>query len=90
MKESKLEKQVCEEAKKRGWTAIKLASRVHDPDRVFLREGGIAVFIEFKQLNQKPRKGQVARIEHLRTLGFSVTVADNVGDALDFLKEHES
>ncbi|GFO72947.1 hypothetical protein BJAS_P3484 [Bathymodiolus japonicus methanotrophic gill symbiont] len=46
MKESKLEKKVCDYAESKGWGNVKTYSKGY-PDRVFYKDGK-ALFIEFK------------------------------------------
>jgi len=86
VRESKIESKVCEHAAKLGWKNRKFNSKTSDPDRMFWRKRELklgfvypeVLFIEFKQLREKPEPGQVRRHAELRGDGFSVYVIDNV------------
>lgn len=81
MRESAVERAVCEYAKAMGWLVLKL-SGTHDrgkPDRMFLRKG-VAVFIEFKAPGKKPTALQERWLRQLTEEGFVAVYTDNVQD----------
>ena len=86
MRESKIESKVCEYAESLGWKNRKFNSKTSDPDRIFWRKRVLqfgfvypeVLFIEFKQLREKPEPGQLRRHAELRNDGFPVYAIDNV------------
>ena len=79
VKESFVEKKICDYAKSKDWLALKFTSPGTKgvPDRVFLKSSKI-FFIEFKALGKKPTKLQAHCHRLLRREGFNVYVVDNV------------
>ena len=67
MKESLIEKKVCEHAKSLGWLVFKFKTANHRgvPDRIFMRDG-IVLFIEFKAKNGKLSKLQEITIRNFQ------------------------
>lgn len=55
------------------------------PDRIYLFDYGLAVFIEWKAPGKKPNKAQERKILRLRSRGFHVAVFDNVQEAKQWL-----
>lgn len=55
------------------------------PDRIYLFDYGLAVFIEWKAPGKKPTKKQQRKIDRLRCRGFHVEVFDNVEGAKRWL-----
>jgi hypothetical protein len=55
------------------------------PDRIYLFNYGLAVFIEWKAPGKKPDTGQQRKIDRLRSRGFKVEVFDNVQEAKKWL-----
>ena len=53
--EKKLEEDCCRIARKMGLMAMKIEKNSHTgaPDRIFVKRGGISIFIEFKNPNGK-------------------------------------
>ena len=90
MRESKIEKTICDFAKARGWKARKYKTENDRsaPDRIFLRRG-VAIFIEFKAKGKKPTKAQWKKIKELRTLGFIATYIDNIEDGKHFFRSQD-
>ena len=86
MRESHIEKRVCEIAKKHGWLVFKWQStNVRGvPDRIFVRQGEI-VFIEFKAPGKKPTKLQAHIHRKLREEGSKVHVIDSIEAGADLL-----
>ena len=87
MRESQIEKAVCEWAKAHGILAIKFTpmGEVGWPDRVFLRNGQ-AVFIEFKAAGKGVRPLQNHRIQVLVDQQFKAECHDNVQTAIQALR----
>ena len=50
------------------------------PDRLLLRPGGSAAFIEFKRPGERPTKIQKYWLERLNWLGFRSVVVRSLGD----------
>jgi hypothetical protein len=55
------------------------------PDRIYLFDHGLAVFIEWKAPGKKPSKVQQRKIDRLRSRKFHVEVFDNVREAKAWL-----
>lgn len=79
MKESEIEKKVCEYAKGRGWLTYKFVSPSNKgvPDRVLLKRG-VCIFIEFKAKGKLPTKLQAKVLASIHNQGFLTYVVDNV------------
>lgn len=79
MRESTIEKKVCDYAKTLDWDTYKFVSpgRRAAPDRILVRSG-FAFFIEFKTTGEKPTKHQLWFHQKLRNKGFEVHVVDDV------------
>lgn len=82
MRESKIEKDLCKEAKKRGWLPLKFTSpgRRGVPDRLILAEFGKAFFVEVKAPGKDTTSNQDREIARYRALGHTVFVLDNLED----------
>ena len=80
MKESKVEKEVCDYAAARGFLVYKFVSpgRRGVPDRILIDCHGRPFFIEFKKAGEKPRPDQVREIKAIRANGGLVFVVDNI------------
>lgn len=78
MRESKIEKQCCDWAKKHGWLVYKFTSpgNCGVMDRIFLKSGK-AVLVEFKQPGGKLSTIQLRQIEKIKAHDFKVFVIDN-------------
>lgn len=88
MRESKVEKKLRTEAKRRGGWAVKFTSPGLDgvPDRLVLFPGGRLAFVEVKAPGKKMRPLQERRADQLRALGFQVYCLDcmkKIGGILD-------
>lgn len=82
MRESKIERAVCDIAKQKGWQNFKL-SGPNDrgkPDRLFFSHGGRVKFVEFKSTGQKPTALQLLQLQRLTELGFDCHVIDSIED----------
>ncbi len=80
MKESAIEKKVCDFARANGCIVMKLAgpNQKGQPDRMFLRNGK-TLFIEFKAVGKKPTALQERWLRQLREQGFEAFVCDDWG-----------
>ncbi len=86
MRESTIEKKVCDYAKSLGWLVEKFRPITNGyPDRIFLKDGRV-FFIEFKAKDKTPTKLQHYRIEALRQSGFNAYVVDDVIFGLDVVR----
>lgn len=89
--ETDIEKPVCDYAQKYlGYFVFKLAfiSFTGAPDRIFIREGGVIVFGEFKRPGKTAKKRQTFVHQILKQCGFPVYVMDNKAQAIKILKIH--
>lgn len=79
MKESEIEKKVCEYAEKVGFLQFKFSSQFHKglPDRIFMRSGKV-FFIEFKAKNKKPTLLQSHVHKLFKNQNLDVYVIDDV------------
>ena len=79
VRESNIEKKVCEYAKSKGWLNYKWVSPNNRgvPDRLFFKAGKM-VIVEFKAANKKATKLQQYHINLLQQHSFSVHVIDNI------------
>lgn len=80
MRESKIEKAVCDYAESKGFIRRKFTSpgRRDVPDDIFFGDNRLCFLIEFKATGQHPRPGQVREIALLRSKGHLVFVVDSV------------
>ena len=80
MLEKKIEKIVCDYAKRLGILVYKFSSPGHAavPDRLFINERGHVMFIEFKRTGMKPTIPQLREHDKLRKSNVNVQVVDNV------------
>lgn len=81
MRESAIEKKICEHAKAKGWLVLKLsgANDRGKPDRMFLRNGQ-AVFMEIKAPGKTPTALQERWLTSLIDQGFTAVWTDNAED----------
>lgn len=79
MKESKIEKSVCDYAKNKGWLVYKFSSPNNKgvPDRIFMRRG-IMFFMEFKSFGKSATNLQIFVMMKIERIGFKCYVIDNV------------
>ena len=81
MRESTIERAVCDYARKHGVMAMKLAgpNQKGQPDRMFLFKGKV-IFIEFKAPRGKPTPLQEKWLRDLRTQKFIAVVCEDAAD----------
>jgi hypothetical protein len=89
MQESSLEKRLRLEVKKHGGRALKFVSpgKRGVPDRLVLKPGGRAIFVEMKAPGKPLEPLQLKRAKQLRTLGFQVYKIDSIEDIKNFIQE---
>ena len=81
MRESAIEKRICDHARSKGWLVLKLsgANDRGKPDRLFLRNGQ-AVFMEIKAPGKSPTALQERWLNSLIDQGFTAVWTDNAED----------
>jgi len=79
MRESKIEKAVCDYAKTWGWVNFKFSSPGQRavPDRIFMKDG-FTFFIEFKATGKTLTKLQERMATKFNLNGFAVHEIDNI------------
>jgi hypothetical protein len=79
MRESFIEKQIGQYARRLGWKTMKLNGMGlrSKPDRMFY-QAGKAFFLEIKRPGKKPTKQQEYRLQGLRDDGFIADWTDNI------------
>ena len=80
MRESVIEKAVCDYVKTKAGIAYKFTSpqRRSVPDRIVILPYGNIFFIEFKATGEKPTMGQQREHDRLRALGQRVYIVDDI------------
>ena len=83
MKESTIEKAVCDYAKKHGCITMKLsgANQRGQPDRMFIKNGRV-LFIEFKAPGKLPTALQNRWLADLSNEGMQTAVCDNIASGI--------
>jgi len=89
MQESSFEKRLRREVEKHGGLALKFVSpgKRGVPDRLVLKSGGHAIFVEMKAPGKPLEPLQRKRSEQLRILGFPVYKIDSIEDITMFIRE---
>jgi len=89
MRESDIEKAVCDYAKKRGLHCYKFVSPGTRgvPDRMFTYHGGIVFFIEFKKPGETPRADQIRVIERMVKHEVPVFIIDDIEIGKEIIDE---
>jgi hypothetical protein len=79
MRESTIEKAVCDYAKTKGCITLKLAgmNQRGQPDRLFIRNGK-ALFLEFKAKGKKPTALQIKWLLDLTAQGMNAMWCDSI------------
>lgn len=87
MKESDIEKRVCDHVRKLGGIAYKFTSpaRRNVPDRLMVLPGGVSFFMEFKAPGKTPTSGQHREMDRLENLGQSVYWTDNINEGIEMV-----
>lgn len=86
LRESAVERSVCDYAREQGCVVVKLAgaNQKGQPDRMFLRDGRV-LFIEFKAPKGRPTPLQLKWLKKLRKQGFPATVIDDKDKGIDLI-----
>lgn len=85
--ESSIERRACERVlAEYGVANTKLVKATGYPDRLFWVPGGRPLLIEFKRLNEAPRKYQKYIHANLRELGYDVEVHDTIEGAVEAVR----
>ena len=71
MRESYIEKAVCDYAKSKGWLVFKFLGRRGVPDRIFIRNG-TCFYIEFKAPGKEPTELQKRMHNKIKAENFNV------------------
>lgn len=89
MRENQLEKTLRLKVKKHGGKALKFISPGNNgvPDRLILKPGGQAIFVEMKAPGKPLEPLQRKRAEQLQALGFKSYKIDNLEDINRFIQE---
>lgn len=88
--ESEIEAEAVKRAKKDGWLALKNGGQGNMrgwPDRLFMHDGPIYAWVEFKRPGGKTTALQEKRIAELLGIGASVRVCFSADEAMGFLNE---
>jgi hypothetical protein len=87
MRESNIERSVCEYARKTGWLALKFVcpGRRGVPDRQFISPTGKIAFVEFKAPKKSPTVLQLREIGILKSRGVRVEWFDSADNAKRWL-----
>lgn len=88
IRESSIERRVCDWAREHGFIVLKLSSpnAKGQPDRELLRDGK-AAFIEFKAPGKRPTALQEKWLADLRGAGFWAESFDSAPAAIRWLRE---
>lgn len=85
--ESKVERDICDYAQRRGWWVAKFIApgQTGVPDRLFIRRGR-HVFIEVKRPGEVPSEKQFDKHAEMRAFGAEVHWVDSLEEAMEILK----
>jgi hypothetical protein len=88
MRESTIEKKVCDYARQKGLIVMKLSgiNQKGQPDRMFLKNGQ-SLFIEFKAPGKLPTALQYRWLSQLRSEGFTASHCDNPESGISIIDE---
>ena len=80
MRESAIEKAICEHARATGWRVYKFTSPAHRavPDRIFINPNGVTCYLELKAQGQKPTPLQEREINLIKAQGAPCAWTDSV------------
>lgn len=89
MKESAIEKAVCDHARANGCMVVKLAgpNQKGQPDRMFLKQGRV-LFMEFKAVGKKPTALQERWLRDLWAQRFAAVYVDSVSAGISALRRY--
>jgi hypothetical protein len=72
LREAALERKMCAWVRAQGGLALKLQAVKGWPDRLFIKPGGIVMFVEFKAPGRKPTMLQAHVIQQIARAGANV------------------
>lgn len=84
MRESLIEKKICDHAKLRGWLVFKATGSKGIPDRIMHKDGK-TIYIEVKRTGGKLSKLQEITIKRLNDTGIPATVVYSVEEGVDYV-----
>ncbi len=84
MRESVIEKKICDYAKAKGWLVFKCAGSKGIPDRI-LHKNGKTIYIEVKRPEGKLSKLQKITIKRINDHGIPAVVAYSVKEGIDYV-----
>lgn len=86
MKESLIEKTICNYAKIKGWKDYKFTSPNNRavPDRIFFKKGR-CILIEFKAPGKDATRLQKKTLEEFSDNGFSTAIIDSIEEGKKFI-----
>lgn len=79
MRESTIEKAICDHARKTGWLVYKFTSPAHRsvPDRIFINKQGVTCYLEIKAPGKKPTVLQERELKILTEQGANAAWTDS-------------
>jgi len=87
--EKDIQRRVIKHAESKGVLVIRLALqpavRAGWPDVLFLFQGGVALFIEFKATGKRPTPLQVDKLERLKVQGFMAHTCDDTLEGINLV-----
>lgn len=88
--EAKIEKAVCDYARKKGCYVRKFSSPAHRgvPDRIFITPTGLVFFIEFKAPGKVPTALQQRELDEIKKRGGYAQCADSEKLGLDIVDHY--
>lgn len=91
MRESVIEKHLCDGVKALGSTAYKFKSpnRSNVPDRIIPWRGGVLDLVELKATGESPTDAQLREHDRWRRMGFSVFVFDSLEQVDEYLLQRD-
>lgn len=87
MRESYVQKKVCEFAKSLGWEVRRMGTK-DDPDRLFYRHS-VVIFIEFKKPLGKRSRGQVDEHNLMKHHTMNIYLIDTIGEGKQIFLDQE-
>jgi Holliday junction resolvase len=91
MRESAIEKTICQYARENGWMVYKFTSPAHKgvPDRIFINANGVTTYLEIKMPGEEPTPLQYRELKKLCERGTPAGWVDSLGGGAKFLTKHK-
>ena len=91
MRESAIEKAICQCARENGFLCYKFTSPQHRgvPDRIFINPQGVTCYLEIKMPGEEPTPLQYRELKKLCERGTPAGWADSLGGGAAFLKKYK-